>query len=192
MSDQIQIADGTGDVNVKAKVNSDNQLHTFNIEHSAMYEASLDGGAYSWTSITSDIDTGDTALAVKNTSHTRKLVIQTIYVYGDVPTLMKVHCPVPVTLAGGAAVVGVNLNRGEAATLAPAIARSDETATTFAAGNVIFTAATNETTGDQYGVILSPFLDGAVVLGFDDIIAVDVIGEVAAYECTIAGYYVDL
>lgn len=192
MSDQIQITDGTGSTEVKAKVDASNRLHTFNVQHSAMSEASLNGDAYSWTSVTSDINTGDTALVVQNKSHTRKLVIQQVYAYGDVPTLMKIHCPAPVTFSGGAAVVGVNLNRGKAATLAVAIGHRDEEANAFVAGNVILTLATNETTGDQYGIMVDPLLDGAVVLGYDDIIAVDVIGEIAAYECTIAGYYIDL
>ncbi len=192
MSDQIQITDGAGTTNQKAKVNASNQLYTFNIEHTAMHEASIAGDAYSWTAITSNIVAGDTALAVQNKSHTRKLVIRNVFMYGDVPGLIKIHCPIPVTLAGGAAVVGVNLNRGKAATLAVALARSAETSTTFTAGNVVFTVSTNETTGDQFGVMISPLLDGALVLGYDDIVAVDIIGEVGAYECTIAGYYVDL
>ena len=192
MSDTVQIIDGTGTVDTKAKVDASNQLHTFNIDHSAMYEASLTGDAYSWTSVTSDIGTGDTALVVQNKSHTRKLVIRDVYAYGDVPSLMKIHCPIPVAFSGGAAVVGVNLNRKYAATLAVALGHRDEEATTFAAGNVILTLSTNETTGDQYGIMVSPLLDGALMLGYDDIIAVDVIGEVAAYECTITGYYVDL
>ena len=194
MSDTIQIIDGTGAVNVKAAVNTAAQLKTFDSNVSAMHTASLRGDAYSWTAVTDNLDTTDTALAVQNTSQKRKLIIQDLYFFGDVPGLIEIHCPAPCTLAttSGFVTVGVNLNRRYAAKLAPAIAVSDETATTFAAANVILSLMPNETATDQYGIMVSPLLNGALLLGYGDIIAVDVVGEVATFTCTISGYYIDL
>lgn len=174
-----------------AEVNSSNQMETSGVSVSAMHEASLKGDAYSWTAITSDINTGDTALLVQNTSKTRKLVIESIYAYADVPSLLKIHVPIPATWSGGAVVVGVNLNREKSAVLAEAISRSDEEASTFTAANTILTIATNELTGDQFGVYVERLHGGGVVLGYHDAIAIDVIGETAAYETTITGYYID-
>jgi hypothetical protein len=173
-----------------AAVNSDNALMADAVVSSAMCEASLKGDAYSWTAVTTDINTGDTALCVVNQSKSRKLVIQSLYVYADVPSLLKVHVPAACTWAG-TAVVGVNLNREKASVLADAVAYADETGTTFADANVILTIATNETATDQFGVWIENLNGGALILGYDDAIAVDIIGESAAFNCTIVGYYID-
>jgi len=194
MSDTLQIIDGTGAVNVKAMVNTAAQQLTFDSNVSAMHTASLKGDAYSWTAVTDNLDTTDTAIAIQNTSHTRKLVIQDLYFFGDVPGLVEIHCPIPCTLAttSGFTIVGINLNRKYAATLAPAIAMSDETATTFTQANTILSLMANEATAGQFGLMVSPLLGGALMLGYGDIIAVDVVGEVATFTASISGYYIDL
>jgi len=190
MSQTMQIQNGSAGGAYGAQVNSDNQLVTAATVTSAAYKATLAGDAYSWTAVTADINTGDTALCVINTSTTRKLVIRDVYAYSDVPCLLKIHVPAAATWAG-TAVVGVNLNREKAGVLATASAYADETGTTFADANVILTIATNELTTDQHGVLVSPLCDGALRLGYDDAIAVDIIGESAAFNCTITGYFED-
>lgn len=189
MTSTVQIQDGTGG-GLFAEVNSSNQLVTRAITETAMCAASKNGDAYSWTAVTADIDAGDTALCVVNRHATRKLVIQGLYAYSDVPTLLKVHVPAAATWAG-TAVVGVNLNREKSATLAQAVAYADETGATLADANVILTIATNELTTDQFGVIVDPLHGGSVVLGYDDAIAVDIVSESAAFACCIYGYYID-
>jgi hypothetical protein len=144
------------------------------------------GEAYTWTAISADIDTGDTALYVVNNSTTKKLHITKIYVWADTAVQFKIHVPAYVTPAGGSEVVGVNLNR-DSGNAAEATARADETACVFAAANVITTIRNNEVGSDQFGEWVD--YEGALILGYHDSVAVDLIGETAAFECTIMGYF---
>jgi len=183
------LQDGTGSGTL-AKVNSANQLCTYSSNVSAMYDATLRGDAYSWTAVTTDLAALGTALCVVNQSATRKLVIWEIYTYTDVPTLHKVHCPAPATWAG-TATVGVNLNREKAAVLAEAVAYGNESGNTFAAANTVFTVQSNELATDQFGIMLSPFLGGSLILEYDDAVAVDIVADSGAFTCTISGYFID-
>lgn len=144
-----------------------------------------DAEAYSWTSVSADIDTGDTALLVCNNSNTKKLHIEKVYCWTDVAAQFKIHVPAYPTLAG-TAVTGVNLNRGST-NEANGVAYTDETGNTFAAGNVITTIRNNEVGTDQFGEWVE--YGGAVILAYHDCIAIDIIGEGAAFECTVIGYY---
>jgi hypothetical protein len=182
----IEDGKGTGPT---AAVNSNNQLKVAATASSAMREAALKGDAYSWTAVTANLAAGGTALCVTNQSKSRKLVIESLYGYADVPTLLKVHVPAACTWAG-TAVVGVNLNR-ESTILADAVAYANESGTTFADTNVVLTIATNELTTDQFGIWIEKLHGGAIILGYDDAIAVDVIADSAAFNCTITGYYID-
>jgi len=169
MTGTVVLQDGTGN-GTMAQVNSSNQLLTQSVGVSPMYDAMLNGDAFSWTAVTTDLAAGETALLVVNNSQTRKLVIRDLYVYSDVPTLIKIHVPAAATWAG-TAVVGVNLNREKAGTLADAVAYRAETDTTFADANVVLTVTTNELASDQFGVLVSPLCDGALRLGYDDAVA---------------------
>jgi hypothetical protein len=170
-----------------ASVNADNQLATKSVVVSAIHAASLKGDAYSFTAVSADINAGDTALLVANQSKDRLLVIEKVYAYSDVPTQLKVHCPAVGTWAG-TAVVGVNLNRLSTKT-ADAVAYADETGNTFAAANTVVTLNTNELTTAEFPVEYD--FKGAVILGYDDAIAVDIIAESAAFDCTFLTYFID-
>lgn len=180
------IEDGKGSGN-KASVNALSQLKTEAVELTAFADASRRGDAFSWTAVTADINTGDTLLCVINQSRERKLRITKVYVWGDVPSLFKIHVPAAAAWAG-TAVVGVCLNR-KLSTTADAVAYADETGTTFADANVICTLHSNELTTDQFSCEWD--FEGAVILGYDDAIAVDGIGETAAFNCSIFGYFED-
>ena len=186
--DQIQIASGGG--SYMAGVNNRNQLLTRSIIVPAIHEASLLGKAYSWTAVSADINAGDTALLVSNTSDAENLVISRAYLWADTACQIKVHVPVAAVYTG-TAVVGVNLNRNFANN-APAVAYADESASMFAAANVIETVysylAVNAQVTTSVGIPID-FLD-AVILGEDDAIAVDLITENAAFEVTIVGYFI--
>lgn len=180
------LQDGKGSGS-KAAVNSANQLLTRTVIISELAAATELGNAYSWTAVSADINTGDTGLSVANTSTDMLLYIDKVYVWADVPTQFKIHVPAAATWTG-TAVVGINLNQGSNK-IAPATAFADETASTFAAANVITTVASNEFTDDQFGQWIE--YDGALILGQNDAIQVDLIGESAAFECTIIGHFKD-
>lgn len=189
MISTVTLENGTG-ASIAAKVNASNQLETYAVGVSAMHDATLRGDAFSWTAVTENLAALGTALCVVNQSTTRKLIISSVYTYSDVPSLHKIHCPAPVTWAG-TATVGVNLNREKSATLADAVAYGNESANAFAAANTILTLASNELTTDQYGIMVDLLLGGALILEYDDAIAVDIVADSAAFTCTISGYFID-
>ena len=182
----LQIEDGHGSGNT-VKVDEHGHLETHSVvKIEFKYASNVLGDAYSWTAISSDIDAGDTALYVCNNSTTKNLYIQRIYVWSDTYTQFKIHLPAYVTPAGGTEVVGKNLNT-TSGKIADATARADETSNVFAAANTICTVRNNEVGTDQFGQWIE--FDGAIVLGYHKALAIDVIAELAAYECTIMGFY---
>jgi len=184
----MQIDDGTG-TGRKAKVNLDNYLHVSAVSESRIcHNSEKHSNSYSWTAVSADIDAGDTALYLVNDSTTKNLCITKIYMWADVSTQFKIHCPAYVLPAGGSLVTGNNLNR-TSPKAAESTARADETANVFAAGNVVQTVRNNEVGSDQFGVEVS--FEGALILGYHQSVAVDIIAEPAAFECTIFGYFED-
>lgn len=169
---------------------SSHKLKTKGAAISPMLEASLKGDAFAWTSVTADINADDCALLVANLSQDQKLVITSLYAWSDVATAIQVHVPAAVAWAGGTGVVGVNLNR-ESSKLADAVAYADEQTNTLVAGNVILTLQTNETATDQFGIMVDNLCNGGLILGYNDAVAVTIVEEGAAFNCTIAGYYTD-
>jgi len=191
------IDDGAGS-GTRASVTDSNRLNTSARIGSRLYYCSrYDGNAYTWTAVSADIDTGDTGLYVVNNSTTKKLYIERVYVWGDVAAQFKIHCPAYATPAGGSVVVGMNMNR-TSGRAADATCRADETANTFAAANVITTVRNtymSRGNGDDNADIpaagFGQWVDyqSALILGYHDAIAVDIIGETAAFECTIIGHF---
>jgi len=191
----IEDGRGTGST---ARVDSSNRLRTYGVYEKEITSVSEnDGDAFTWTSVSADINTGDTALYLVNNSTSKLLSIESIYVWANTVVQFKIHCPAYVTPAGGTLVTGVNLNR-TSGNAADATARTDETSNVFAAANVIKTVRNTYYTrgnGDDLadiaaagpGVNVEYF--GALILGYHDSVAIDLIGETAAFECTITGYY---
>lgn len=181
---QVQDGKGTGS---KLGVNADGQVMV--VTASAVNQAALRGDAYAWNAITSDIGTGDEALYVRNLSADRLLVINRVYVWGDVPAAFDIHIQTASTAFGaaGAVVVGVNLNTSSAK-VADAEGYSDDD-NLAAATTIVTTLKNNETTGDEFGIDYQT--NDAIVLGKNGTIGVTIIGEVAAYECTYIGYFID-
>ena len=173
-----------GTTGVIAEVNDDKQLTTRAVSVSALHEASLSGQAFAWNAVSADIDAGDTALLVQNTSSSKKLVIEKIYVYSDVATAVDVHLVTASFTIAGTAVTGVCLNKANP-TVAPATAKADETGNTQ--GNIIITLHTSELTTSQEAVEYD--FSGSVIIGQNQAIGVDLVAELAAFECTIIGYF---
>ena len=183
----MKIEDGTGS-QAQAGVTSKNKLQTRSVSVSALHEASLNGDAYSWNAVSADVAAAATALLVRNDSDTRHLVIEKVYVYSDVATAVDVHFTNgAVFTAAGTAVTGVNLNRG-VLKVADATSFANETGNTQ--GNIFLTLHTSELTTSQEGVEYN--FDGAVILGRNGAIGLDLVADSAAFECTIIGYFVDM
>ena len=170
------------------EVNPQGQIVTESMAKSAFAKASENGDAYSWTAVTENLAATGTALCVVNQSRDRLLCITKVYSWADVPTALQIHCPAAGTWAG-TAVVGVNYNRHSMKT-ADAVAYANETGQTLAAGTVILSLENNEATADEFGCKWD--FEGAVILGYDDSIAVDVVVDSATFNCTIEGYYIDI
>lgn len=141
---------------------------------------------FSWTSATADIDGNDVVLLVSNDSDKKHLHITDMYVYTDVPTALDFFTPVYAAFAGGTAVTGVALNR-TSVTVAPATAFADEQ--TSALANIFATLYSNETAGDQHGVLLK--LDGLLILGYHDSCAINIVAASAVANSYIIGYFHD-
>ena len=182
------IEDGIGSGH-KAGVDGHNRLLTAAITQSSIHFTSENYGlAFGWTAISAALAVNDTALLVCNTDPNRAMHVDSIYIYSDTPTQVKIHFPVYSASFTGTAVTGLNMNR-TSNIVALAQSFADETTNALVAGNVILTLATNELTGDQFGITMRD-VDG-IVLGYHDSIAVDVVAGAAAFECTIWGYYTE-
>jgi hypothetical protein len=182
------IEGGTGN-GYKAKVDLHNRLYVKATSDSGFHHASTyHGKAYSWTAVTADINAGDTAILLCNDDPDEVLIIDWIYVWCDVATQLKIHVPAYGAWSG-TAVTGVNLNR-TSANIALATCKADEITNAFAAANTILTVHTNELTSDQYSASID--FKNAMVLGYHDSIAVDIVEESAAFEATIFGYFSDV
>ena len=181
------IQDGKGS-GALADVNKSNQLLTEAVTLSAFAKAARNGDAYSWTSVTDDIETEENMLSVINQSRSRLLHITKFYAWSDVAAVYHVHVPAPGTWAG-TAVLGVNMNRASTKT-ADAVAYRDETGDTYAAANDVLALHTNETATDIFGVEWD--FEGALMLGYDDCVSCYIVGGSAAINCSFFGYYTDI
>lgn len=179
----MQITGTTGTI---AEVNDAKQILTRAVHVSAIHEAALLGNAFSWNAITENLAAAGTALLVRNNSGTKYLVIEKIYVYSDVATSVDVHLVTADFTAAGTAVTGVALNKAKSA-VADATAYANETGNTQ--GDIIVTLHTQELTTAQEGFDYN--LNGAVILGDNQAIGVDIVEDSAAFECTIFGYFID-
>jgi len=176
----------TGTTGTIADVNDSKQLKTRAATVSAIHEASLNGQAFAWNAVSADVAALATALAVRNDSSTKYLVIDKLYVYSDVATAVDVHLVTATYTSAGTAVTGVCLNKAKA-TVASATAHANETGNTQ--GDIILTLHTPELTTSAEAVGYD--FKGSVILGQNQAIGVDLVADSAAFECTIIGYYID-
>jgi len=164
---------------VGARITSEGLLRTYTVNESEVSHVSkVEKEAYSW-SVSYNGGAADTILWLRNDNTAKDLIIETIVV-GNSTTRSEfaVHCPVNATPAG-TTVVGVNLNRGSGK-VALATAVSDET--NNAQLNVI-------TRGKLFGNMELIPVNGAIILGYQDCIAVDFVAASTIAIATIKGYY---
>jgi hypothetical protein len=153
------------------------------MESEFKHESEGNSLSFTWNTVSADYAAADTMLIVQNTSPTLKLHIENVWFYTDNASEFDIHTINDATTpAGGTAVTGVCLNRA-APKIAEAAAHSDDTANS-AQGNIIWTgtilASTTYTV--NYG--------GAVILGTNDAIAIDVTSAPGSLATAgISGYY---
>lgn len=183
----FQIEDGTGSGS-QVLVDDEHRLHTVAAcSPNISVVSDQHGESYTWTATSVDLAAGATALWLSNESTTRKLYITKIYVWADVPTQFAIHVPAYVAPAG-TLVTGVNLNR-TSGNAADALAYANETNNVYAAANVITMLRNNEATADEFGQWVD--FEGALILGYHDPLAIDLIADTAAFECHIRGFFHD-
>jgi len=181
MQDTMNIVGLSGNI---ADVDSNNKLIVAaSILPAIAASAHEDREAYAWTSVTANIDATDTAILLCNNSTSKHLHVTKAYIYSDVPSQLQFHFPAYPTLAG-TAITGMALNR-TSGIVADATCIGDETGNTQA--NIFLTISSNELTTDQHGIWVN--LEGAVILGYHDCIAIDVVAEAAAYNAGFIGYF---
>ena len=172
------INDGTGSGN-NAKVNEHNMLRVYaETETEASHESEAHGNCYSWTHAY-NYDAADTILWLRNDHTSLNLIIDKIIVAGDTATQFTVHSPAD-TIAAGTAVTGVNLNRGSGK-VALATAKGDET------GNTQANEIANGFIGANGSAVLP--LEGTIILGYLDELAVDIVTAGTMGAVTIRAYY---
>jgi hypothetical protein len=177
----IQIEDGKGK-GYSAEVNSDNQISTFSITETEFEFVSKEKGlAFSWSSGTYDAAAGDTILLIKNTSASKNLHIDKVYIYSDTETGVVMHCPTSDVTVAGTTITGTNLNR-VSSNVADAEAARDETGNTQ--GDIVWSGEI-QATSDNTAVDFA----GALILGTNDSFGVDYVADVAACYVVIMGHY---
>ncbi|MCP4569087.1 MAG: hypothetical protein GY841_16050 [FCB group bacterium] len=174
----ILIGDGAGG-GYSAAVTSENKLRAYcTTESESSYESEVNERAYTWTTAYS-CAANDTILWLRNDSTTENLVIDKVLFMSDKTTRFVVHSPADGGAATGTAITGTNLNRKSGRT-ASAKCWQDETTGTQA--NII--ANGSIVAG---GTAILP-IEGAIVLGYKDVIAVDTVAT-GYTGVTFKGYY---
>ena len=173
----IQIEDGLG--TGERVGTSDQRLNVSSrVNARSSYVSKDDGQTFVWTH-RYDYDAGDTILLVANESTTKDLFICNVKIGSDTATEFVVHCPVYPTLAG-TEIDEVNVNRTSGKS-ADASAYGDETGNTQA--NVVargFVAA---------NTMVNLAIDGRLILGYHDCVAVDLVTAGTMATVAICGWY---
>ena len=176
----MKIEDGTGTGN-SAKVDADNQIHTFSIVETEFLSVNVDKGlAFTWDFPAYNYAAGDTVMWLRNDSDL-KLHIHHIYLYGDTATVLELHKPENVVPAG-TAITGNNINFTSALT-------------------PVSTAIQDETVGVKGTVIHTEYLPAnspisllkeegyELILGKNEIIAIDLTTVGTSTFGHIVGFY---
>ncbi len=145
--------------------------------------------AYAWTTATADIDAGDTAFLICNTSTSKHLHIVRAFVRVDVATELDWHFPSYSDSFSGTAVTGIPLNRQKTSSAPPVLAYADETANSQA--NLFMTNYLHVATNGQTTCSVGQWIDfgGMIVLGYHDSLAVDIGSEPGAFNLALFGYF---
>ena len=172
------IKDGTGN-GYLAQVDKEKRLKVYaTTETEISHESESNNRAFTWA-YSYDYDAGDTIVLVKNTSSTLNLIMEKVLISSDTTTQIVIHFPKDTTLAG-TLITGLNLNRASNNT-AESLAYANETGNTQ--GEIMGTATVMPNT-----TIFVP-MDGAVILGIGNEIAVDFLTAGTFGSVSFRGYY---
>lgn len=164
-----------------AQVNDNNQMEIKGFADASLKDAALRGDAYIWSPDTYDAAAADTVFYLRNDNSTKNLIITDIWVQSNVESDVDIHFTNEATITPtGTAKTGVNLNRSSTQT-AEVTCIQDETANTQ--GNVMFAC---RLTADLFAHIDTR---GAVILGYNKAIAIDVVEDGAEIFVTVIGYF---
>ena len=146
----------------------------------ASYVAKEDGTCYLWTHAY-DYTGADTILWLTNTSTTKNLYIEIIRISSDTATQFTIHSPV-YAAPSGTLVTGANTNR-----------TSGNSADALCYGNEINNAQSTIFVEGLFGANgLNTFpVDGKIILGYHDCIAVDLVTSGSMGIVIFLGYYED-
>ena len=168
---------------VNAAVSGDQQLLTKAlIESGLRFVSEATKESYAWASGTYDPDAGDTILAIKNTSNTKKLHITKVWVSCDTESRVVIHIPTSQVTMAGTAITGTNLNT-TSANVADADARQDETGNTQ--GDIVWSGET-QAANDSFLVDF----EGALILDRNKTVGVDFVAASTAGDVTMFGYFI--
>lgn len=175
------IEDGTGGGH-KAAVTSENLLRTYSvIEHEITHTSEDEGDAYAWTASV-DLGADKNLIWLRNDSTDKTLMIHCMSISASAASMFEIWVGTGAT-ASGTEVVGVNLNRASNRA-AEATCRHTETSKDAGSGMTLLAShhipATETTHMAFYG---------ALILGYYDEIAVNVITDIALSTVNICGYF---
>ena len=195
----MQIQDGTGTGHA-VKVTDQNRMDVSSRIGSRVYYASrIHGDSYCWTAVSADVAAGVGGIHLTNNSTSHSLFIEKIYVWADVVNQFKIWSPATYTAQNGTAIVGLNLNRASA-NAADATCTANETSNTFVPAQTLVTVRnTRYVRGNGDDLVDIPAASqgqwiefgGALILGYHNAIAVELVADTAAFEATIIGYFHD-
>jgi hypothetical protein len=176
-----RIDDGAG-VNPPMRTTEDGQGEVMAVTESEFeYYSDVKGDAYTWNFLTYDPAAGDTIGLIKNTSESKELHIDSIIMSSDVETVITIHLPTTEVTPTGTAVTGVNLNT-RSVKIAPATAITDETNNTQ--GDIIF-----QTEIQAAGEPFVKNYEGALIIGQNRSIGLDLVADAGAFNLTIEGHF---
>jgi len=175
------IEDGKGS-GYRAEVNQNNQLNVFSVtEKEIAYHSQFHGAAYIWTA-TADWGADKNAIWLRNNSTKDYLIIQQVTVSPAASCLCEIWVGNGNT-AGGTAVVGVNLNRSSKKA-ADATCTHTNTNVDAGAGMTLLNSFYSLATFKE-----PMTFDGALVLGYYDELAVNLVTDVGITAVGIFGYF---
>lgn len=149
--------------------------------HSALEEHSEKGDAYSWTNVTYNMGVNDTIIGIRNTSATLNLHIDRCFISSDVATVATLHRVNGSAALAGTAISAVNLN-GQSGKVADAEAKGDET-TNSSQGDILLQV-------ELVAAITKEIdLDGAMILGSNDMFGIDYVADAAIVHITVFGFF---
>lgn len=149
--------------------------------HTTLEEHSEKGDAYSWSNVSYNYDAADTIIGLRNTSATKDLYIDRIYISGSTATVVTIHRVDSSAALAGTAIAAVNLN-GNSNQIAEAEAKGDET-TNSSQGNILLNAEI------EAAKLRELDFQSAIILAPGDMLGIDFVTDGTTANATIFGFF---